>query len=213
MFNQSWTACPHCNILNQHNCNFCNGTGWVPNSGGGSVIGMAIFLITFALFTLVSALSSLLISGILILYIQKTEPGAAALPFGKAFKLLFKTTLLYQAILTLISITLFFLQKQKVEMLFDSFQEPDLIHLFKAVFIPFLVIQLITVMLTAVMLRSELSGYLRFQKFSGYLRATIFTAIVIMPFLLITSYCVTSVISTYVFKQPLPFFPSQMQIP
>lgn len=197
--------CYHCNISNQHLCIYCNGTGWIQR-GEGNVIGWVITLAILIPIAVTSAISALVIAIILKLYVQSIEPKSPELTFGKAFKLLFTTTVLYQSISLLIGLIIYFLVKQNVDIPLVNFQVPDQSAFYKTIFASFLFCHIPTILLTGIMLRNKLSGYAKFKRFSGYLRATLFTGIIIFPLVQVTGFLIMALISFYVFKQPITLF-------
>lgn len=201
MNGQDTIPCTHCNLTNQHLCTHCHGTGRIPRGGGnaGWIISL-VFLIPMAI---IAAVSSLLISLILKLYMHRVEPESPKLAFGKAFSLLLKTTFLYQVFNCIIFLVIYFLQKQGVEIPFLDLETLNQSNIYKVIFTSLLLYQVPAILMTGAVLRSKLSGYLTFKNFSGYLRATLFTAIVIMPLILAISYLTMTAISLYVFQQPI----------
>lgn len=199
------TPCTRCNLTNQHLCNYCHGTGRMPR-GGGNALGWIISLVFLIPMAVITAVSSLLISPVLKLYIHSIEPESPKLTFRKAFGLLLKTTFLYQVFNCIIFLVIYFLQKQSVEIPFPDLENLNQSNIYKVIFTLLLLYQVPAILMTGAVLRSKLSGYLTFKKFSGYLRATLFTAIVIMPLILATSYLTMTAISIYILEQPILAF-------
>ncbi|MBX2925147.1 MAG: hypothetical protein KF746_23300 [Chitinophagaceae bacterium] len=183
--------------------NISNGkTNWGGGAGGGNVLGWIIALVILIPIVVTSAVSSLLIAVILKLYIRNVEPESLELTFGKAFSLLFKATLLYQVLNGVIFLIIYFLLKQNMEIPFLNLEALNQSDIYKTIFTSLLLYQIPTILITGIILRSKLSDSLKFKGFSGYLRATLFTALVIMPLILAISYVVMDAISFYVYKQP-----------
>lgn len=208
MTSQGSIPCYHCNLTNQHLCTYCHGTGWLErNEGsGGNPIGWIIASVIIIPVAVISLISALLIALILIPYIHSIEPGSPKLAFGKAFNLLFKTTALYQLLNLITGVIMYFLVKQNIEIPFLNFQEPDPSNIYIAVLTSLLLFQVPTILLTGIIFQKRLSGYSKFKKFPGYVRATLFTGIAIMPLILVTGYVVVEAISVYIFKQPATSF-------
>ena len=192
------SPCYHCNLTNQHLCIYCHGTGKEP--GGGNALGWIISLVFLIPVAVISVVSSLIISLVLKLYVQRIEPESPKLAFSKAFSLAFKTTFLYLMVNSIISLIIYFMQRQNAEIPFLDLETLNQFNIYKVIFTSLLLYQVPTILITGAVLRSKLSVYLKFKGFSGYVRAILFTGVVIMPLLAAIGYVIVRVIHVYAFQ-------------
>jgi hypothetical protein len=181
-------------------------SGGSGNGGGENILGWIFLIILLVPIVITSAISSIFIALILQKYIQTIEPDSQKLTFGKAFNLLFKTTFLYQILSSIILLLLYWMLTNNVEIPFlnlASFNQADISNI---IFTTVIFYQLPSILIIGIMLRYKLSDYLKFKGFSGYLRASVITAILIMPVIMLIGYLSASVISYFVYNQPNSIF-------
>src|SRR5690606_21377804 len=137
-----------------------------------------------------SLVSSLLLALIMMLYVNSAATEATKISYGRSYKIMMKTTLLYQIINAVVFMIIYWLIKSNTELPFINFSILTPENLYTEIFSAVLFYQLPPILLTALFLKSQLSSYRPFRKFPGFIRSTLFTAIVIMPVLLVASYVV-----------------------
>jgi hypothetical protein len=164
------------------------------NSGGGGGGVHPILLILLIPVAAISAISSVFLTVLLQKYLQNIQPDSKRLTFGNGFKLLFITTFLYQISSNIIPLTLYWMSPN------NQFDFADIS--LKATILS----HLVSILISAIMLRSKLSNYLTFKGFSGYIRASLVTAILIMPIILLTNYIIMNAVRYYVFNHPNNLF-------
>jgi hypothetical protein len=140
--------------------------------GGGGCFGILIILIALLPIVLISAFSALCSALLLKLYVRIIEIDHRILTFKGAFKILFKMTIIYQVILSVVYYSILYYQQT-----FSSYTEltaENIKQLYTSAFGLYFALQIVPILFAANFLRKKLSVFKKFKGVLGFLRSTCF---------------------------------------